>query len=187
MHRRQSLIKRRVLQATSIALGIAAFALVGASANDVAAMGHDEILSLQRRLSDAGCYKGAADGQASAALDQAIKACPDQDPVLRIETGTHTAQVWWIGVDAACRLVATGSDDKTVRLWSLPDGKLVRTQRLPIGDANAGKIYAVAVSPDGRWVAAGGADVFLKHDGKHGVYVFDSAAGTSVALAPSTM
>src|SRR6516162_8502318 len=133
MDRRQSLIGRRAqVLATSFALGIAAFAPVGASANDVAAMGNDEILSLQRRLSDAGCYKGAPDGQASTALDQAIKACPDQDPVLRIETGMHTANIRQIGVDAACRLAETGTEDKMVRLWSQPDGKLLRTQRLHI-------------------------------------------------------
>jgi hypothetical protein len=180
MDRRQSLIGRRAqVLATSFALGIAAFASVSASANDVAAMGHDEILSLQRRLSDAGCYKGAFDGQAGGALDAAIKACPDQDPVLRIETGMHTASIKRIGVDAACRLAATGSEDKTVRLWSLPDGKPLRTQRLPIGNGNAGKIYAVAVSPDGRWVAAGW-DSFGVRNNKHTVYVFDSAGGASM-------
>ena len=46
----------------------------------------------------------------------------------------HTAAIRRIGVDAACSLLATASDDKTVRLWSLPDGKLKRVIRLPIGD-----------------------------------------------------
>jgi hypothetical protein len=38
----------------------------------------------------------------------------------------HTAIISRVGVDAACSLLATASDDKTVRLWSLPDGKLHR-------------------------------------------------------------
>jgi hypothetical protein len=81
---------------------------------------------LQQRLRDAGCLKAALDGKVSPALGAAVKACPDQEPVLRIETGMHTAPIRRIGVDAACRLAATASDDKTVRLWSLPDGKLLR-------------------------------------------------------------
>ena len=97
------------------------------------------------------------DGQASAATAEAVKACPDQDPVLRIETGMHVASIKQIGVDAGCKVLATGSDDKTVRLWSLPEGRLLRTIRLPIGEGNGGKVFAVALSPGrtnagGRWM-----------------------------------
>ena len=49
---------------------------------------------LEQRLTDAGCYKGAIDGKASRALDDAIKVCPDQSPFLRIETGMHTAPIF---------------------------------------------------------------------------------------------
>jgi WD40 repeat protein len=84
------------------------------------------------------------------------KACPDQEPVLRIETGMHVAVINRIGVDAQCRIAAIASDDKTVRFWSMPEGRLIRTERLALGEGDNGKIYAVAVSPDGRLVAAGG-------------------------------
>ena len=71
----------------------------------------------------------------------------------------HTAPIWRIGVDAACRVLATASDDKTVRLWSLPDGKLqARSCACRSAKANAGKVFATALSPDGRWLAAGGWD-----------------------------
>jgi WD40 repeat protein len=105
---------------------------------------------------------------------------PDPTPILRIETGMHTAVIIRISADDQCRLLATGSPDKTVRLWSMPEGRLLRTQRLPIGPGDEGKVYAVAVSPDGRWVAAGGWDAAYKAKGGSGVYVFDSATGTSM-------
>ena len=122
-------------------------------------MSVDEIKALQQRLTDAGCYKGAIGGAASGALDDAAKACPDQRPFLRIEIGMHTAPpIWDIGVDAACRTLATGSNDKTVRIWSLPDGKLERVVRWPIGEGDAGKVFATALSPNGRRLAIGGRD-----------------------------
>ena len=89
---------------------------------------------------------------------RAQQGLPPQDPILRIDPGMHTATIRRIGVDNACTLLATGSHDKTVRLWRLPEGKLVRTLRPPIGPGNDGKVFAVAMAPDASWVAAGGWD-----------------------------
>jgi WD40 repeat protein len=140
-------------------------------------MSADAIMALERRLTDAGCYSGAIDGQASGALDAAIKACPDQHPFLRIETGMHTGVIWRVGVDAACALLATGSEDKTVRLWSLADGKLKRVIRLPIGDRDIGKIYALALSPDGRRLVAGGRNTSRGQAGQHYLSLVDVSSG----------
>ena|SRR6266853_5897214 len=51
-------------------------------------------------------------------------------PVLVIDPGMHTAPIKDVGVDVAGRIAVTGSWDKTVRVWSLSDGKLLRTCRL---------------------------------------------------------
>ena len=104
---------------------------------------------------------------------------PDPTPILRIETGMHHATIRRIAVDAQCRLLVTGSTDKTVRLWSMPEGRLLRTQRLPIGPGNAGKIYGIAVSPDGLLVAAGVSAVDNAQNGD-AVYVFDSSTGAAI-------
>ena len=104
------------------------------------------------------------------------------DVFLRIEPGMHTAMIRRIGVDAACTRMVTGSDDKTARLWALPEGgrgeaKLLRTLRVPIGEGNDGKVYAVALSPDGQWVAAGGWDAKGQQRKEVGVYIFEAATG----------
>ena len=77
-------------------------------------------------------------------------------PVLVIDPGFHTAPIKRADVDAAGRIAVTGSEDGTVRVWSLEDGGLKRTIRLPRGPDDVGKVYAVAISPDGELVAAGG-------------------------------
>src|SRR5262249_62373116 len=76
-------------------------------------------------------------------------------PVLVVEPGQHTAPIKALDVDAAGRLAATGSLDKTLRVWSLTDGKLLQTIRLPAGPGDIGKIYAVALRPDGELLTAG--------------------------------
>jgi hypothetical protein len=162
------------------ALAFVAFAGLApgrAAGLDPSQMSADEIKALEQRLTDAGCYKGAIDGTASGALDDAIKVCPDQRPFLRIETGMHTLPIRRIGVDVACRMPATASHDKTVRLWSLPDGKLERTVRLPIGEGDAGKVYATALSPDGRWLAAGGWDAARDKGGPTSLTLVDLSNG----------
>ena len=89
-----------------------------------------------------------------------------------------------IGVDAACRLMVTGSDDKTARVWALPEGRgnpeLLRTLRVPIGEGHDGKIFAVALSPNGKWVAAGGWDARYSIDKTMAVYIFDASTGRLV-------
>ncbi len=81
---------------------------------------------------------------------------PTTEPILRIETGMHTAPIWRIGVDAAERFLLTASYDKTLRLWDLHTGDLLKTYRVPIGAGNEGKLYSGAISPDAEWVAGAG-------------------------------
>jgi TPR repeat protein len=101
---------------------------------------------------------------------------PPTEPMLRLETGMHTAIIKSIDVDAAGQMLATASDDKTVRLWSLPDGRLFRVLRVPVGADNEGKLYAVAVSPDGTRIAASGWTGW-DWDKTTSVYLFDVATG----------
>jgi WD40 repeat protein len=148
-----------------------------ASAFDLATMSPADIRALQQRLTDAKCYSGPIDGVAIGAMMGALKACPRMDPALTIETGMHTAQIWRVSVDRDCKLMASGSEDRTVRLWSMPDGRLLRTLRVPIGSGDDAKIFGLAVSPDGQVVAAGGWDARFAQNGKMSIYLFDAASG----------
>ena len=74
-------------------------------------------------------------------------------PVLAVDPGMHTASIRAQAVDAEGRFVVTGGDDRTVRIWSVADAKLLRTIWIPVGPESVGAIYAVAISPDGSAIA----------------------------------
>jgi len=101
---------------------------------------------------------------------------PPQAPILRIETEMHTARISHISVDGASRYLVTASDDKTLRVWELSTGRLLRVLRPPIGQGNEGKMYAVAISPDGNTIAGAGWSG-LEWDRTHSIYLFDKSSG----------
>jgi WD40 repeat protein len=100
------------------------------------------------------------------------------EPILRIETGMHTAAIRMTATDAAGRYFVTGSDDKTVRIWDLVTGKLLRTLRPPIGLGEDGKIWAVAVTPEGDMIAA--SVVGVSGNDTNSIYLFDRTTGRLV-------
>lgn len=102
---------------------------------------------------------------------------PPTTPILRIDAGMHTALIRKIGVDQAGRYVVTGSDDKTTRVWQRSTGQLLGILRHPIGtDADEGKVFAVDMSPDGRWVAVAGWTGYA-WDNQYSIYLFERASG----------
>jgi RNA polymerase sigma factor (sigma-70 family) len=88
------------------------------------------------------------------------------DPLTGKQTGQLRGHADGIEVAAYApdgKLVATGSQDGTVRLW---DGAGREVRRL---EAQDGMVYAMAFSPDGRTVAAGGK--------RKAVHLWDVASG----------
>jgi WD40 repeat protein len=104
---------------------------------------------------------------------------PPAEPILRIETGMHTALIKRIAVDALGRYLATASDDKTCRVWDIKTGEELRVLRPPIGPGNEGRLYSVAMSPDGRYVFCGGWTGY-DWDKTHSVYIFERESGRLV-------
>ena len=96
------------------------------------------------------------------------------EPILRIETGKHVASIRRIDTDASNRFVVTASNDKTARVWSLPDGRLQKILRLPIDQGDIGKAYSVAISPDGSTIAVGG---WTGPRGHLNIFLFDRVSG----------
>jgi WD40 repeat protein len=75
---------------------------------------------------------------------------------LMLDTGGHMSKVWKVLVTPDGKQIVSSSDDKVIRVWDIQTGKTVRTIRGQAGPGNEGKLYAIALSPDGKWLAAGG-------------------------------
>jgi WD40 repeat protein len=110
---------------------------------------------------------------------------PPKEPMLRIETGRHTGAIHRIALDAAGRWLVTASSDKSLRVWELPEGGLVRTIRPPSGEGYEGRLFSVAITPDGNTIACGGwtqgngGQAATQGDG-FTIYLFNRASGTLI-------
>jgi WD40 repeat protein len=77
--------------------------------------------------------------------------------ILRVEVGTHNAGIMRAAMNPPNRLLVTGCEDKTVRVWNLSRRReLLRILRPPVDVGNEGKIHGVALSPEAGTVACGG-------------------------------
>jgi WD40 repeat protein len=86
----------------------------------------------------------------------------------RVKTITgHTGIVTCVAFDPAGSRLVTGCQDSIVRVFSIPDGKLL-TKCM----GASGTVYGVAVSPDGKRIVSGGSDGV--------VTVWDPASGREV-------
>lgn len=82
----------------------------------------------------------------------AIVSIETQRPERVIVTPRRQANVIRFSADG--NLLAAGFSDNTVRIWSLKEGKLLRTF---IGHQNS--VTALAISPDGAWLVSGESDL----------------------------
>lgn len=69
----------------------------------------------------------------------------------------HTHRVRALVVSSDGKLLVSGSEDNTIKLWSLPEGSLLKTL-----EGHFGNVYTLAISPDGKLLASGGSDDIIK-------------------------
>jgi WD40 repeat protein len=109
---------------------------------------------------------------------------------LRVESGEHTGPVTSIATTPRGEYVVTASEDRTARVWDGTSFTLLRTLRPPSQATGAeGRLYAVAISPDGALVATAGVTrFFAAGEGRSStVYLFDRSSGALVRMLPGSL
>lgn len=105
---------------------------------------------------------------------------------LDLDAGGHTARISDLAFSPDGQNIVSASDDKTIRVWDWQSGVTLRTIRGFMGDGPDGKVYAIAISPDGGTIAAGGHfGPGLGEQPPYGdVRLFDMATGRLMAVLP---
>lgn len=99
------------------------------------------------------------------------------EPILTIDAGNNLVPVICM-VDRKGKWLVSGGQDRSIRIWSLPDCRPIRTIWPPIGPGTEGLgMGAAALSADGSRIAVGTAYP-TPWIGGSAVYVFDRESGT---------
>lgn len=69
----------------------------------------------------------------------------------------HLSEVNSLAFNPSGTTLASGSDDKTIKLWNLNNKQEIRTLK-----GHSDKVYSVAISPDGQTVVSGSKDKTIK-------------------------
>lgn len=97
-------------------------------------------------------------------------------PILRLETGMHASAGKGLDMDAAGKYLLTASDDRTARLWDAATGRQLQVFRVPIDINGEGRLYAGALTADGRLAVVGG-QTGTAWDDDYSIYLIETQTG----------
>jgi WD40 repeat protein/uncharacterized caspase-like protein len=102
-------------------------------------------------------------------------------PQPMLDTGGHMALIRGVTFTPDGRQLVSASDDKTIRVWDLATGKTLRMFRGEAAPGPDGRVFAMALSPDGKLLAAAG---WMKVAGEvgHHIRLYDFATGEIVGI-----
>ncbi|WP_028585068.1 caspase family protein, partial [Desulfogranum mediterraneum] len=95
----------------------------------------------------------------------------ENESILTVDSGGHKGIIRDLVVTSDNRHLISASDDKTIRVWDIKTRKEVAKILGQVGPGY-GELYAIALSPNDRWLAVGG--YFLPEDV---IRIYDFASG----------
>jgi len=100
---------------------------------------------------------GVLSGYAQKGMLAHAEKAPVMDGKCADEVKAHRRFITAVSFSPDGKLLASGADDKTIKLWEMPSGKLLKTL-----EGHKDDVRAVSFSPDGRLLASGSHDHTIK-------------------------
>src|SRR5262249_54141282 len=90
---------------------------------------------------------------------------------------SHPSEVWLLSFSRDGKRLASGSRDKTVRVWDTTAGQ-------QLGEFCTPKefLYGVTFSPDGRYLLVDEVDAQPVKEGNHPIKIWDAATGQEIGI-----
>jgi WD40 repeat protein len=108
----------------------------------------------------------------------ASKAGAEEEPILVIDPQGHSAMIRDVMFTPDGKTLISVSLDKTIRVWDVVTGDLIKTLRGQIGDGEEGMLNAGSFSPDGNTIAVGG----YGSGGADYIQIFNLATSKQIGL-----
>ena len=96
--------------------------------------------------------------------------------ILKLNTNGHTSVVRAMDTTHDGRQIVTSGDDKTIRVWDATTGQELRKLGGYIGSGSEGQVYALALSPDDKYLAVAGW-MSLNSNGYGDIRIYDFHTG----------
>ena len=99
------------------------------------------------------------------------------DPALVIDSGGNTRYVRKVIFTRDGRQLVSVGDDRVIRVWDVKSGKTERTIRDQVGVCGDCRIFDIALSPDNKYLAAGGKFPGSTTEDRFAINIYDFATG----------
>ena len=99
-----------------------------------------------------------------------------QEPRIVIDSKGHTARINNLHFSSDGNTIVSISEDKTIKVWNVESGKMIRKFESEMGDGPEGMFYASDLSPDGKLLAVAGYKV--KSEKENYIILIDLEKGT---------
>ena len=103
-------------------------------------------------------------------------------PILVIDPQGHSTTITEVIFTPDGNTLISVAADKTIRLWDVETGDLLKTLRGPIGEGPEGMLYDAALSPDGTLLAVGG----YGFSGEAPIHIYHVASGEQLGVLKSS-
>ncbi len=104
-----------------------------------------------------------------------------QVPQIVIDSKGHSARISNLHYTSDGTQIVSISEDKTIKVWDVETGKMVRKFESQIGNGFEGMFYSSAISPDGKLLAVAGYKV--NSEKENYILVLDLTTNTQVSTA----